>query len=53
MQCVLLSGLSGEQIEREREWATTALVRLWERGGVSFEFLVETQRRLGVIESDY
>lgn len=46
-RCPLLSGCTAEQIEREREWATTVLVRLWERGGVSFDFLCDSQQRLG------
>lgn len=46
--CPLLAGCTADQIDREREWATNDLVRLWERGDVSFEFLCDSQRRLGI-----
>lgn len=46
--CPLVAGCTSGQVADLRAWATDGLVRLWERGEVGFDFLIETQRRLGV-----
>lgn len=48
MTCTIWRALTPAQRDELKEWAVTGLVRMWEKGVVSFDFLCDIQDWAGV-----